>query len=128
MLLNRSTSGFHALRWLLASAVLLVLSTGLAMAQTFGTAASGLTGMMGSIADAALGFMFLAGIVFGGMGAMAVHAHGKDPNQNPLKKAFLFFLASALMIGLPAAIYMTQNSLSLGGQHISASGGQSLIN
>lgn len=89
----------------------LALTPGLAFAETAGDVADNLKEQLGPFANLVVGAMFLGGIVLGGMSAFKFKAHGENPQNEKLTKPVIYALASALLIGLPAYVSMTKETV-----------------
>lgn len=76
-----------------------------------GELADRLRGFMGNFADLLTATMFLVGIGLGAMAALKLKAHNEDPRQVKITVPIVYALASAMLIGLPAWLTLTKNSL-----------------
>jgi len=90
----------------------LLMAAGPAFAQDdVGALAEKVRGFMGSFADLLTATMFLIGIGLGAMAALKLKAHNEDPRQVKITVPIVYAIASAMLIGLPAWLTLTKNSL-----------------
>jgi cytochrome c biogenesis protein CcdA len=90
---------------------LLTVSASASATGTFGDAAQQFQTQLGSFADVAMGVMFLAGLVIGGLAAFKFKAHSDNPGQNKITVPIIYSLVAALLIGLPAFLNMSKDTV-----------------
>lgn len=90
---------------------LLTVSASASATGTFGDAAQAFQAQLGSFADVAMGVMFLAGLVIGGLAAFKFKAHSDNPGQNKITVPIVYSLVAALLIGLPAFLNMSKDTV-----------------
>lgn len=103
---------FHTSRFAFFVGLLaLALVPELAFAANAGALADNLRTQFGSFADVIMGGSFLAGIGIGVVSTMKFKAHGDNPERNNLKTPMVLALVAAALIGLPAYLTMTKETL-----------------
>jgi len=99
------------------SLVMLVLMVSMflaapAMAQdNLGGVAERIREQLGSFADLLTGGMFLVGIGLGAMAALKFKAHNEDPRNTKITTPIVLLIVSACLIGLPAWLTLSANSV-----------------
>ena len=61
--------------------------------------------------DMILDGMFIAGIASAGMAAFKFKEHSENPQNTKLSKPLIYLLASGLLVGLPAIVNLTSESV-----------------
>jgi intracellular multiplication protein IcmD len=98
------------------SLVMLVLMVSMflaapAMADDLGGVADRIKEQLGSFADLLTGGMFLVGIGLGAMAALKFKAHNEDPRSTKITTPIVLLIVSACLIGLPAWLTLSANSV-----------------
>jgi len=108
------------------SLVMLVLMISLflaapAMAQedNLGGVAERIQDQLGAFANLLTGGMFLVGIGLGAMAALKFKAHNEDPRSTKITTPIVLLIVSACLIGLPAWLTLSANSVLGGGERSS---------
>lgn len=82
-----------------------------AFADTAGDAADNLFGQFSNFAKVLTAGSFLAGLGLGAISAFKFKAHADNPQQVTLKIPLIYALVAAILIGLPAWLNMSRNTL-----------------
>lgn len=96
---------------LLIAFVLLMFSQSAFAQATWGDSAEGIFDQLRSFADVATAGAFLAGIVVGITALFKFKAYSENPQQNKIAVPIILSLVAAGLIGLPAFLTMTQNTV-----------------
>lgn len=92
-------------------AALLLLVVMPAQADTLGDLAENIQGQFGGITNAITGALMMIGIVIGGIAALKFKAHNENPQQVKIGTPLTLMLVAALLIGLPAYLNMTKETV-----------------
>jgi len=101
----------NKVRLAMAAMALMLVSGAAGAVGTIGDNASQFLTQLGPIADVVMAVFFIGGLVAGGMAAYKFKAHGDNPQQNKITTPIIYAAVAALLIGLPAFLEMSKDSV-----------------